>query len=73
MKLKKQIKKSIAKIEEIEQKRYRSQSALVTAILNNTQASDEDVDFFNQYTAQINEERDHLHALKKELEALEKK
>ena len=69
--LKRKIKKSKERIEQIEQKRSRSQAALVTAILSHTQPDDRDVDFFNQFTAQINEERDRMHALMKELEELE--
>ena len=72
-KLKKAIKKSKEHIAEIEQKRTRSQAAIVEAILRHTEPDDRDVDFFNQFTAQIDEERENLHRLTKELEALEKK
>ena len=71
MKLKSSIKKCKERIEKIEQKRSRSQAALVTAILSHTQPDDRDVDYFNQFTAQINEERDRMHRLMKELEELE--
>ena len=72
-KLKKAIKKSKERIAEIEQKRTRSQAALVEAILRHTEPNDKDVDFFNMFTAQIDEERDNLHRLQNELDALEKK
>ena len=70
MKLKKAIKQSKERIAEIEQKRTRSQAALVEAILRHTEPDDRDVDFFNQFTAQIDEERANLHRLMKEYEAL---
>ena len=72
-KLKKAIKKSKERIAEIEQKRTRSQAALVEAILRHSDPNDKDVDFFNMFTAQIDDERENLHRLQKELEALEKK
>lgn len=71
-KLKKEIKKSKADLASLEQKRYRSQAALVEAILTHTQPSDEDVDYFNRYTEKIEAERTHLHEAMKKLEELEK-
>ncbi|MBO4216727.1 MAG: hypothetical protein J5940_02155 [Clostridia bacterium] len=71
-KLKKAINRSKERIESIEQKRTRSQAALVEAILRHTEPDDRDVDFFNQFTAQIEEERANLHKLMKQLEELEK-
>ena len=71
-KLKKAIKKSKERIAEIEQKRTRSQAALVEAILRHTDPDDRDVDFFNHFTTQIEEERGNLHRLMKELEEIEK-
>ena len=72
MKLKNAIKQSKAKIAELEQKRSRSQAALVEAILSNSEPDDTDVDFFNHFTGLINAERDNLHNLMKQLEELEK-
>ena len=69
-KLKKAIEKSKEKIEQIEQKRARSQSALVDAILRHTEPNDTDVDYFNQFTAQIEDERANLHRLMRQLEQL---
>ncbi|MBO4584961.1 MAG: hypothetical protein IKZ81_03065 [Clostridia bacterium] len=72
MKLKKEIEQSKQKIAELEQKRARSQAALVEAILLKTEPKDDDVDFFNKFTEQIEEERQHMHDLMKELDALNK-
>lgn len=72
MKLKKEIEQSKQKIAELEQKRARSQAALVEAILLKTEPKDDDVDFFNKFTEQIEEERQHMHELMKELDALNK-
>lgn len=73
MKLKKAINRSKERIADIEQKRTRSQAALVEAILRHTEPDDRDVDFFNQFTAQIDEERANLHRLMQQLEELEGK
>ena len=69
-KLKKQIEKSKNMIALLEQKRTRSQAALVEAILSHTSPKDEDVDFFNRFTAQIEDERAHMHRLMDELNKL---
>ena len=69
-KLKKAIKESKKQIEFLEQKRSRSQAALVSAILGNTQPDDKDVDYFNQFTEKIEAERNNLHRLMAELEKL---
>lgn len=69
-KLKKAIKDSKKQIEYLEQKRSRSQAALVSAILSNTQPDDKDVDYFNQFTEKIETERNNLHRLMAELEKL---
>ncbi len=71
-KLKKAIKRSKERIEAIEQRRTRSQAALVEAILRHTEPNDKDVDYFNQFTEQIEEERANLHRLMKRLDDLEK-
>ncbi|MBO4934887.1 MAG: hypothetical protein J5441_06970 [Clostridia bacterium] len=70
MKLKKEIENCKKSIAELEQKRTRSQAALVEAILMKTEPKDDDVDFFNKFTEQIEAERNRLHELMKELEAL---
>lgn len=70
IKLKSQIKKCKKTIEEIEHKRYRSQANLVEAILTQQSPNDDDVDYFNRYTAQIDETRDKMHQLQNQLDAL---
>lgn len=67
MKLRREIKRCKRKIELIEQRRSRSQAALVTAILSNTHPDDKDVDYFNQFTQMIDREREKMHALMQEL------
>lgn len=57
LKLKRGIAKYKRRIQEIEQKRARSQAALVDAILLHKTPTDEDVDYFNRYTAEIEEIR----------------
>lgn len=70
IKLKKQIRACIREINILEQRRSRSPAALISAILTGTTPADEDVDYFNRYTAQINETRDRLHQLQQEYETL---
>lgn len=60
MKLNKEIKLLKNTIEELEKKRLRSQSALVTAILEQKDPKDEDVEFFNNFTRQIDAVREQL-------------
>lgn len=70
-KLKKAIKKCHAVIEDLERRRSRSQAALVEAILTHAEPHEDDVEYFNNFTAKINAERDRLHALQAELKLLE--
>ena len=70
IKLKKQIRACIREINILEQRRSRSQAALISAILTGTTPANDDVDYFNRYTAQINETRDRLHQLQQEYETL---
>ena len=67
-KLKKEINASREKILLLEQKRTRSQAALVYALLNHTTPNDADIEYFNNYTVQIEKERAHLQELTAELE-----
>ncbi len=69
-KLKKGINASRKKIALLEQKRTRSQAALVYALLNHTTPADSDIEYFNQFTVQIENERAHMHELMAELEKL---
>ncbi|HOA84398.1 MAG TPA: hypothetical protein PKN17_00015 [Bacillota bacterium] len=70
LKLKRKIKTYKAQIEILEKKRARSQAALVEAILTHTTPSDTDVDYFNNYTSQINEIRKRLQEIQAQLEEL---
>ena len=69
-KLKKEINACRKKIQALEQKRTRSQAALVYALLNHTTPSDSDIEYFNQFTVQMENERVHMHELMAELEKL---
>ena len=69
IKLRKQIKKAKENICELEQRRSRSQAALVAALLKNDIPRDEDVDYFNHFSALIDQEREHLHELLEKYEA----
>lgn len=70
MKVKKKIKMYRQQIELLEKKRARSQAALVEAILTHTSPGDEDVDYFNNYTAKINEIRSLMHELQDKYDKL---
>ena len=69
-KIKKEINASRKKILLLEQKRTRSQAALVYALLNHTTPNDADIQYFNDYTVQIENERAHMHELMAQLEEL---
>jgi hypothetical protein len=66
--LKRAIKRSKKQIAQLEQRRTRSQAALMEAILQHTSPDDRDVDFFNYFTTRIDEERGRLRQLMEELE-----
>lgn len=70
LRLKSSIEKNIKQIEELEKKRYRSQSALVEAILKHETPSDEDVEYFNKYTAEIDKLRREIRSMNKEIDNL---
>ena len=69
-KLKKAIKNSQKRIALLEQKRARSQAALVEAILRHTDPDDDDVEYFNQFTEQIEQERNRMHDMMRLLDEL---
>ena len=52
----------------MEKKRARSQAALDEAILVHTPPNDADVDYFNNYTSQINEIRKRLQEIQARLD-----
>ncbi|MGM9631767.1 MAG: hypothetical protein ACI3XL_01575 [Eubacteriales bacterium] len=70
LKLNSQIKKYKKQIVAIERRRARSQAALVEAILSNTVPDDDDVDYFNTFTSQINSIREQMHECQRKLDAL---
>ena len=66
-KIRKQIKVIRQRIAFLEQKRARSQAALVDAILKKVDPNDEDVEYFNQFTSEIERLRSEMHELEAEL------
>lgn len=70
--LRRDIKRCQREIELLEQRRTRSQAALIEAILTQTTPGDEDADYFNRFTQQIEYQRAKMHELKSELDKLEK-
>ena len=68
--LKKAIAESERALEDLEQKRIRSQSAILYAYINQTTPPEEDNEIFNLYTQLIELERKYLQSLQTELENL---
>lgn len=66
-KIRKQIKVIRQRIGFLEQKRARSQAALVDAILRKVDPADEDVEYFNQFTGEIDRLRTEMHELENQL------
>ena len=66
-KIKKQIKVIRQRILFLEQKRARSQAALVEAILQKVDPNDEDVEYFNQFTGEIDRLRVEMRELEGQL------
>lgn len=77
MSRKSQLKKEIDDVEReihaYEQKRERSQNALIRAMLAGKKASKEDEQYFNVFSELIDKARERLRGLYAELEALDKK
>ena len=67
MRIRKQIKVIRERIVFLEQKRERSQAALVDAILRKVDPNDEDVEYFNQFTGEIDRLRTEMRDLEKQL------
>ena len=67
IKIRKQIKVIRQRIAFLEQKRARSQAALVDAILKKVDPNDDDVEYFNQFTGEIERLRAEMHELEAEL------
>lgn len=70
--LKKAIEESEREIAALEQKLTRSQSSLMRAMITGKKPSKEDEHYFNVLSALIDQEREHLHSLQAELDALKK-
>lgn len=68
--LKKAIAASEQEIASLEQKCARSQMSVLQAILDSTQPSKQDAQYFRTYSALIEVERENLRKLKAELESL---
>ncbi len=68
--LKKAIAESERTLEDLEQKRIRSQSAILYDYINQTTPPEEDNEIFNLYTQLIELERKYLQSLQTELENL---
>ena len=68
--LKKEIKTCQKTIVEIERRRARSQSALVQAILLQEEPSEDDVEWFNKYTGEIDAVRKHMITTQKKLDLI---
>lgn len=71
--LKKAIDDSEKEIEALEQKRERSQIAVMRAMVSGTQPAPEDMQYFTVFTQLIDNEREHLRSLYAELDGLKKK
>ncbi|MDE5563019.1 MAG: hypothetical protein K2K13_00930 [Clostridiales bacterium] len=71
--LKKQIDDCEREIRAYEQKRERSQTAIMRAMLAGKKASPEDEQYFNVFSNLIDQEREKLRGLYAELEELKKK
>lgn len=69
-KLNKELQKQMELIETLEKKRYRSQAKLVEAILTGDAPDDEDVEYFNEFTRQIEETRARIKSLKNQISEL---
>lgn len=65
--LKKAIEESKKEIDDLEKKLFRSQTALLSAVLNHEKPNDRDAEYFRLYTSLINVERENLQELTEEL------
>lgn len=72
-----QLKKAIGDLEReitaLEQKRERSQSALMRAMLSGQKPNPEDEQYFNAFSALIDQSRDNLRKMVQELDELKNK
>lgn len=74
MSLKKELAKEMtlleAEIKELEIKRSRSQAALIESLISRQDPSEEEMQFFRTYTAEIEVKREKLAKIAKQLESL---
>ena len=70
--LEKAIKESENEIELLEQKRIRSMSAFIEALVNHDTPSPEDVEYFKTFSGLIDLERENLRRLNEELDKIKK-
>lgn len=68
--LEKAIRESEAEIDSLEQKRIRSMSAFIEALVNHDTPSPEDVEYFKTFSGLIELERENLRRLQEELDKL---
>ena len=68
--LEKKIKESEAELDALEQKRLRSMSAFIEALVSHDTPSEEDVEYFKTFSSLIDLERENLRQLREELEIL---
>lgn len=66
--LKKAIEECELEIKSLEQKRMRSQSALLESVLTNSKPDEKEMEFFRVFSALVNKEREKLIALTNELQ-----
>lgn len=71
--LEKKIRESEAELDMLEQKRLRSMSQFIVALINHETPDDEDVEYFKTFSGLIDLERENLRMLNEELENLHRR
>ena len=69
----KKIKESEAELDMLEQKRLRSMSEFIVALINHETPTDEDVEYFKTFSGLIDLERENLRLLNDELDKLNRR
>ncbi|MDE6618099.1 MAG: hypothetical protein K2K13_03640 [Clostridiales bacterium] len=69
----KKIKESEAELDMLEQKRLRSMSEFIVALINHETPADEDVEYFKTFSGLIDLERENLRLLNDELDKLNRR
>ena len=70
LKLKQELKEVQQQMVHLEQKRTRSEAAIISALLKHVDPADDDVDYFNMYTAQIDELRMRIQEINQQMDVL---